>query len=263
MAPRAGVEPATFRLGGGRSIQLSYRGFYCSACSGHFHRTNAIEQGNGGDEESRTPDLCIANAALSQLSYGPTKGRYVTTRSHHLQCSRMTSGNAQGILDCLCQWGDPDMKIQIRAANPEDCETIADFNAAIAMETEHKSLPPEVLRRGVLRLLKDSGRGRYYLAECDGQVIGQIMYTKEWSDWRDGWFWWIQSVYVDEDFRGQSVFSSLYRHLESLAQADPDVCGIRLYVDCDNHIAQSVYLALGMTKSSYRVMEVLVDREVN
>jgi len=159
--------------------------------------------------------------------------------------------------------GDPDMKIQIRAADPEDCETIAGFNAAMAMETEHKSLPLKVLRRGVLRLLEDSGRGRYYLAECDGQVIGQIMYTKEWSDWRDGWFWWIQSVFVLERYRGQSVFFSLYQYLESLAQADPDVCGIRLCVDRDNHIAQSVYRALGMTKGSYRVMEVLMDREVS
>jgi ribosomal protein S18 acetylase RimI-like enzyme len=155
------------------------------------------------------------------------------------------------------------MMIQIRAATIEDCEIIAGFNAAIAVETEQKTLDPTVLKRGVDRLLRDSGRGRYYLAECDGRVVGQMMYTWEWSDWRDGWFWWIQSVYVDKAYRGRSVFSSLYRHLEALAQADSDVCGIRLYVDRDNHAAQGVYQTLGMTMSAYRVMEVLMKREVN
>ena len=154
------------------------------------------------------------------------------------------------------------MKIQIRAATPGDCETIAGFNAAMAVETEQKTLDPAVLKRGVQRLLEDSGRGRYYLAEFDGRVVGQIMYTQEWSDWRDGWFWWIQSVFVDKAYRGQSVFSELYEYLKALAQVDKDVCGIRLYVDRDNHAAQNVYQTLGMTMGAYRVMEVLIQREV-
>ena len=155
------------------------------------------------------------------------------------------------------------MKIQIRPATPGDREIIAGFNTAMATETEQKALDAAVLDRGVQRLLEDPDRGRYYLAESDSRVVGQIMYTREWSDWRDGWFWWIQSVYVDKAYRGRSVFSSLYRYLESLAKADNDVCGIRLYVDSENHSAQNVYAALGMTLGDYRVMEVLIQREEN
>jgi len=155
------------------------------------------------------------------------------------------------------------MDIRIRDARLEDLDRIADFNAAMALETEQKALCRTILDRGVRRLLEDPQRGQYFLAETEGTVVGQIMYTLEWSDWRDGWFWWIQSVYVDERYRGRQVFSKLYGHLESLAQRDVDVIGIRLYVDHDNHIAQEVYQALGMTMSGYRVMEVLMQREGN
>ena len=155
------------------------------------------------------------------------------------------------------------MNIQIRDACSDDRERIVEFNAAIAIETENKTLDHDILDRGVRRLLEDPQRGRYFLAEFEGRVIGQIMHTLEWCDWRDGWFWWIQSVYVDKSYRGQQVFSKLYRHLESLARSDVDVIGIRLYVDHDNQIAQGVYQSLGMTMSCYRVMEVLLQREGN
>lgn len=150
------------------------------------------------------------------------------------------------------------MDFEIREATLGDRETIAEFNSAMAMETEQKALDPAVLGDGVRRLLEDPGRGTYYLAVHQGRIIGQLMYTREWSDWRNGWFWWIQSVYVDPAHRGRSVFSTLYKHLHSLACADEDVCGIRLYVDSDNQLAQEVYRSLGMTLGGYRVMETIV-----
>ena len=153
------------------------------------------------------------------------------------------------------------MEITIREATPDDHPTIVRFNDAMAVETEGKSLNPETLGDGVRRILADPERGRYFLAQADDRVVGQLMYTLEWSDWRDGWFWWIQSVYVDKSHRRCGVFSSLYRHLVQLAKRDPDVCGIRLYVDRRNDRAQSTYGALGMSESGYRVMDMELRRQ--
>lgn len=147
------------------------------------------------------------------------------------------------------------MTLEIRDARPEDAGAIADNNAAMAVETEGRALDRDLLDPGVAALLADPAKGRYWVAEADGRIVGQIMITREWSDWRNGTMWWIQSVYVLPDYRRRGVFAALYRHVESLARAADDVCGLRLYVDRDNRRAQQTYLALGMTHPGYQVME--------
>jgi GNAT superfamily N-acetyltransferase len=147
------------------------------------------------------------------------------------------------------------MSFQIRAATPADVEVIAANNAVLALETEHRRLAPHVVRSGVAAALADPAKGRYFVAERMGEVVGQIMHTYEWSDWRNGCFWWIQSVYVTEDARSQGVFRSLFEHLRTLARSEPDVCGIRLYVERDNARAQQTYLQCGLMDTGYFVME--------
>lgn len=148
------------------------------------------------------------------------------------------------------------MLVTIRDATPSDAKTIAAHNSAMALETEGRPLDPSLIGPGVRAALEDSRKGLYWVAEQDGKVVGQIMITHEWSDWRNGVMWWIQSVYVAESSRRQGVFSALYRHVESLARQDPECCGIRLYVEHENQRAQATYLALGMVKPGYDVMEV-------
>src|SRR6187399_3275693 len=118
------------------------------------------------------------------------------------------------------------MNLTIRRATPADVPVLVAFNTAIAWETEHKRLDPSVLTAGVRAVLADPTRGFYTVVERDGAVVGQMMITFEWSDWRNGWFWWIQSVYVREDARRSGVFRSLYRHIEGKAIADPTVIGL-------------------------------------
>ena len=148
-----------------------------------------------------------------------------------------------------------DRPICIRVARPEDLDSIVGFNAAIAAETEGKALDVATLRSGVLRALGDSADCTYFLAEMNGIVAGQTMVTYEWSDWRNGFFWWIQSVYVAPRFRRQGVFRELHRHIRNLAAKQQDVCGIRLYVHRENHGAQRTYRQLGMTETAYRLYE--------
>ena len=149
------------------------------------------------------------------------------------------------------------MKIDIREAKPEDAETIASFNQGIAEETEGKHLDEATILAGVSRLLAEPSRGRYWLAEVGGRVVGQTMVTYEWSDWRNGNVWWIQSVYVISDFRRKGVFTALFAEIESLARQDADACGIRLYVEKQNERAQATYRALGMRSDTYLVMETM------
>jgi ribosomal protein S18 acetylase RimI-like enzyme len=146
------------------------------------------------------------------------------------------------------------MDILVRNAEPTDWATIAEFNRALATETEDKDLDWDILSAGVRRLLEDQAKGRYFIGEIDGRIVGTTMITYEWSDWRDGWIWWIQSVYVHPDFRGCGVFSRLYRHIEALAAAE-DVRAVRLYVLKSNQRARATYLKLGMHESGYTVLE--------
>ena len=147
------------------------------------------------------------------------------------------------------------MKFDIRAARPEDGPTLADYNSRMAEETEGKALDPELIGPGVAAVLADPTKGKYWVAVAGEQIIGQIMVTYEWSDWRNGNIWWIQSVYVHTDWRRKGVFSALYRHVESLAAAEPGAICLRLYVEENNHRAQQTYEALGMVNPSYLVME--------
>jgi len=146
--------------------------------------------------------------------------------------------------------------MRIRLATPADAGVLIEFNAAMALETEGKELLPDVIGAGVRSLLGDPAAGFYLLAEQD-RAVGSLMITKEWSDWRNGTFWWIQSVYVRPDFRRQGVYKSLYRHVQELASKDPAVCGFRLYVERENERAQATYSALGMKQTHYLVFEEL------
>ncbi len=144
----------------------------------------------------------------------------------------------------------------IRRGIATDLDVVMEFNCGLARETEERELDADKIRPGVAALLGDPDRGVYFLAESDGDVIGQLMITREWSDWRNGWFWWIQSLYVRADHRGKGVFKALYRHVEKEAESVGDVCGLRLYVDEDNRKAQEAYEKLGMDRSRYQFFEI-------
>src|SRR5262249_14750202 len=145
----------------------------------------------------------------------------------------------------------------VRAARPDDHDVIAGFNAALALESEAKVLDHGVLARGVSAALADPDRLRYWVAEAEGRPVGQAAVTREWSDWRDGWLWWLQSVYVVPDFRRRGVFRSLYLRIRAEALAAPDVIGLRLYVEENNARAHRTYQALGMSPGGYHVYEEL------
>lgn len=147
--------------------------------------------------------------------------------------------------------------MNFRLAAPGDAAVLAEFNAAMALETEGKHLLPEVIGAGVRSLLGRPGSGFYVVAEDDAKVVGSLLITKEWSDWRNGDFWWIQSVYVRPAWRRQGVYKRLYRHVQELAANDPAVCGFRLYVERENRQAQRTYRALGMNETHYLVFEEL------
>ena len=153
-----------------------------------------------------------------------------------------------------------ELNFQIRAATPDDWQTIAEFNVKLADETEPLTLDRETVEAGVRALLADDRKGRYFVATVEGRIIGQLMHTWEWSDWRNGDVWWLQSVYVDAEFRRQGIFASLKRHLEELAEADPTVVGLRLYVERDNGHAQATYRRLGFESAGYLVMERMFGR---
>ncbi len=143
----------------------------------------------------------------------------------------------------------------IRLGKIEDLETLVEYNLLLALETEGLKLDEEKVREGVKRCLIDYSKGVYYVYEEDNKVIGQLMHTKEWSDWRNGEFWWVMSVYVHKNYRKKGVFKSLYEHLKKLAKEDKEVCGLRLYVEFNNEKAQNTYEKLGMSKSHYYIFE--------
>ena len=144
----------------------------------------------------------------------------------------------------------------IRYASLDDLDFIVDCNLRIAAETEQRELDRALVVAGVSALLNDARKGQYFIAEESGRPLGQLMYTTEWSDWRNGNFWWIQSVYVLPEARRRGLFSLLYYHLQGLARAAPDVCGIRLYMEAHNESALATYRTLGFVDSGYQVFEV-------
>jgi ribosomal protein S18 acetylase RimI-like enzyme len=126
----------------------------------------------------------------------------------------------------------------------------------MARETEHRDLDSDVVAAGVAALFDEPSRGGYHVAERDGEIVGSLMLTREWSDWRNGEFWWIQSVYVVPEARRQGVFRALYDDVLERARETDGVCGVRLYVEKENGPALEVYDAVGMSRTSYRLYEV-------
>jgi GNAT superfamily N-acetyltransferase len=148
------------------------------------------------------------------------------------------------------------MPLTVRRAVAADAPLVCEFNRLLALETEGKVLDSAVLAAGVAAGLADPDKALYFMAEdpADG-VLGQLMLTREWSDWRNGWIWWIQSVYVRQEARRRGVFRVLYDHVYLAAVADPQVIGLRLYMEHANEAARRTYLRVGMTESSYVVLE--------
>jgi GNAT superfamily N-acetyltransferase len=154
------------------------------------------------------------------------------------------------------------MQIEIRLAIAADWPVILDFNCDLARESEGKQLNRDHVAAGVQALLADPRKGRYLLAVVAGRVVGQLMHTYEWSDWRNGDIWWLQSVYVHPDFRRHGVFRALFDRLHNEALADPGVVGLRLYVEEHNTRAHETYRNLGLSDGGYFVMEKMHRRGV-
>ena len=148
--------------------------------------------------------------------------------------------------------------IAVGRAATEDVAAIAQFNIAMAAETEDLALDPQTVHAGVAAVVSDDRRGFYLVARSDGKAVGSLMVTYEWSDWRNGNLWWIQSVYVVPSARKQGIFRLLYDNVISLAKQSGDAAGVRLYVEKDNRGAQEVYRKLGMSETAYRVFEIIL-----
>lgn len=147
-------------------------------------------------------------------------------------------------------------EVLISNAIPEDAETIAQYNVAMAKETEDTILDPETVLEGTKALFENSQYGFYVVAEVDKKVVGTLLVTYEWSDWRNAVYWWVQSVYVHPDHRRKGVFTALFEHVKTEAEKEGNVCYIRLYVENENLNAQKTYAKLGMKESVYKIFEV-------
>ncbi len=145
--------------------------------------------------------------------------------------------------------------MNIRLAAQADASSLVEFNQAMALETEGKTLDTETLTQGVAAVFADTAKGFYVVAEDNGQIVGGLMVTTEWSDWRNGWFWWIQSVYIRPEARGQGIYRKLYEFVKQQAADKDSVCGFRLYVENENERAQAVYEKLGMEQTYYLLYE--------
>ena len=145
--------------------------------------------------------------------------------------------------------------ISIRYGKEQDKDALIQFNQAMALETESKELPLEIISAGVQHMLMNRQLGFYVVAEKDGVIAGCLMVTTEWSDWRNGLFWWIQSVYVKPEFRRCGIYRNLYDFVKTRAKKEENVCGFRLYVERENLIAQKTYETLGMEETVYKMYE--------
>ncbi len=145
--------------------------------------------------------------------------------------------------------------VTVRAARQSDLETLVRFGAAMADETEGRTLDRDRLRQGTAAVLASSEHGYYLVAETTSRVVAQLLLTYEWSDWRNGVFWWIQSVYVEPSMRGRGVYRTMHEYVLRDARGRADVCGVRLYVAKENGKAQAVYVRLGMGLTAYEVYE--------
>lgn len=145
--------------------------------------------------------------------------------------------------------------MEIRLATPTDVDALVEFNQAMARETEGKQLDSAILLAGVSAVFRDERKGFYVVVEENGSVAAGLMVTTEWSDWRNGWFWWIQSVYVRPEHRGAGLYGRMYEFVKRRAKDAGDVCGFRLYVEKENERAQRVYEKLGMERTYYLMYE--------
>ena len=145
--------------------------------------------------------------------------------------------------------------IKVRPARTEDLEFLVENNQRMALETESKELDRDVLRQGIKRALAQSESCLYFVAEIKEKPVGQTMITFEWSDWRDGWIWWLQSVYVLSDYRNRGIFRMMYGHIKLAAHKGKNVRALRLYVKGTNFSGISVYKKLGMNSAGYLVYE--------
>jgi ribosomal protein S18 acetylase RimI-like enzyme len=146
-------------------------------------------------------------------------------------------------------------KINIRVAKLGDVTSLVKFNQLMAWETEQKMINEDILSKGVSALIVDDNKGFYLVAEKNDEVVGSLMVTTEWSDWRNAVFWWVQSVYITPDFRRQGIYAQLYAQVKALAEQQQNVCGFRLYVEKENLIAQKTYESLGMHPTHYLMYE--------
>jgi ribosomal protein S18 acetylase RimI-like enzyme len=147
--------------------------------------------------------------------------------------------------------------MNIRIATAADAASLVEFNQAMAFETEGMALDSATLSKGVSAVFSDPQKGFYVVAEVDDTIAGGLMVTYEWSDWRNGWFWWIQSVYILPEYRGRTIYSQLYDFVKAKAVEQENVCGFRLYVENENEHAQAVYKKLGMNQTYYLMFEEL------
>ena len=145
----------------------------------------------------------------------------------------------------------------IRRAMSQDADELAEFNISMARETEGVDLIPEVIAAGVRAMIDNPQMGFYLVVELDNGIQASLMVTTEWSDWRNGMFWWIQSVYVRPQYRRQGLYRELYARVKEMAEQEPSVCGFRLYVERENRAAQLTYASLGMSETEYRLFEEL------
>lgn len=150
------------------------------------------------------------------------------------------------------------MNTIIREATADDAARIISFQQLMAMETENMELRHEIISRGVTAVFEDPGKGTYYVAEEDGLITGSFLITREWSDWRDCYIWWFQSVYVLPEHRRKGIFRLMYKYTRSLA-IEKGAGGLRLYVEVDNKRAMSTYEAMGMNGNHYRLFEWIKD----
>ena len=166
-----------------------------------------------------------------------------------------------GTRDHRCATADSVHEPQVmpRVAAGGDARVLAGFNQAMALETESKSLVPESLVPGVETVLRDPGHGFYVVADTGREIVGGLLVTYEWSDWRNGRIWWIQSVYVRPRYRRWGVYRKLHEFVRERARAAGDAVGLRLYVERENRVAQHTYAALGMSETPYRIYEEMLD----
>lgn len=148
----------------------------------------------------------------------------------------------------------------IRRAELADAPALSKFNQNMAFETEGIRLIPEVIDAGVKAMIEKPQMGFYLVAENQGEIAAALMTTTEWSDWRNGLFWWIQSVYVLPQYRRRGLYRLLYDKVKQLAAAETNVCGFRLYVEHENVAAQKTYRAMGMEETHYQIYEEMEAR---